>query len=346
MKVTVGGAGQPSRCQAVTLWDTLPSQDPQTGPRGLLPRVHCPSRGHIPAGGDNGGCRGPGLTPHASGTAWTPHPICGRASPKSSPSHPMGPPAWGTRLLPFVPWRLGVPAVGRGPCGGVAPPSPLALLTARAVQKALGSAISHAASEHAARLFPGEQRRQLLPSCSTSLPHLLAPSTGEGEAEKPPPPALAPLPPAEKAHPRVGSGGRYNVEGGTTRNAAVGQCWLVGGWIGPIPALSSTSRSLSSQDHPPSSPQPGTDPAVPLSASRRAGPRAAPSGVSAAPGGLPGSPPQCPLAGRGSGDPRPSSSLLSQRCGQVAASPHLPPPRSPYPPYSVLPGGLGHRCEQ
>lgn len=59
------------------------------------------------------------------------------------------------------------------------PPVPRAVLTARAVQKALCSAISHAASEHAARLFPGEQRRQLLPSCSTSLPHRLLVDGGE-----------------------------------------------------------------------------------------------------------------------------------------------------------------------
>lgn len=187
--------------------------------------------------------------------------------------------------------------------------------------------------------------RRAASAASAQLQHIPPPPLGSQRggrrSREAPPPALAPLPPAEKAHPRVGSGGRYNVEGGTTRNAAVGQCWLVGGWIGPIPALSSTSRSLSSQDHPPSSPQPGTDPAVPLSASRRAGPRAAPSGVSAAPGGLPGSPPQCPLAGRGSGDPRPSSSLLSQRCGQVAASPHLPPPLLPVPPLLRAPGGAG-----
>lgn len=59
---------------------------------------------------------------------------------------------------------------------------------AGAVQKALSSAISPAASEHAARLFPGEQRRQLLPSCRASLPPPASGSPpGWGGAEDPPP---------------------------------------------------------------------------------------------------------------------------------------------------------------
>lgn len=95
----------------------------------------------------------------------------------------------------FVPSRPGVPVLRWGgvcEAGAQPPPPPRSprpadSALARAVQKALRSAISHAAAERAARLFPGEQRRQLLPSCSTSLPHrLLAPDQAGGELRTPP----------------------------------------------------------------------------------------------------------------------------------------------------------------
>lgn len=161
------------------------------------------SRGRIPAaGGDGGGCWGAQHTARLTGAdacLWgsmhtPPHkiPLNAAPLPPLGPPHPgclghaaaVGPPR-------FVPLRLGGPcaAVGRGlrGWGTVQPPRcPRCAdsAVARAVQKALCSAISHAASEHAARLFPGEQRRQLLPSCSASLPHqLLLPIGWGGEGD-------------------------------------------------------------------------------------------------------------------------------------------------------------------
>lgn len=346
MKVIVGGAGQPSPCQAVTPWDTLLSQDPQTGPRGLLPRVHCPSRGHIPAIGDSGGCQGPGLTPHASGTTWTPHPICGRASPKCSPLHPTGHPARGGQLLPIVLWRLGVPAVGRGLWGRVAPPpSPLALLTARAVQKALGSAISHAASEHAARLFPGEQRRQLLPSCSTSLPHLLAPNGGGRRSREAPPGPTTPAPSRES--PPEG-GERRTVERGGQETQQWGNVGLCVAESGPFP-------------HPAQPPGPRAARTTPTAPPAREGPSCPPVSFSL------GKSPGRPVGGfcRARGTPRvppavspgrtglqgPPAQLFAPLPALLAGGCLLPsPPRLlPVPPLLPTPcsrGGSGHRCEQ
>lgn len=255
-------------------------------------------------------------------------------TPQLQPSIPQiqAPPAHGTpldppaRLLLFVPWEVGGACGGEGAtCWGQssAPLSPRAVLTARSCglcRKALCSAISHPASEHAARLFPGEQRRQLLPSCSTSLPHrLLAPDAGGGE-QKTPPRASHPCP--RLGNPSKGWGAARSRKAGTS-TAVVRESRFVRGWIRPIPAPSSASRCPSSRD--PTPPGPGQTPPGPLFQGRSL--RRSVGGLCRAwvtptlrlvvpwQEGAPGTP----------ATPQPSPSLRSQRCWEAAA-PHFSPP--------------------
>lgn len=100
----------------------------------------------------------------------------------------------------------------------------------------------------------------------------------------------------------------------------MGQCWLVHSWIRPIPAISSTSRSLSSRNGPPSSPDPLFQ-AV-----------SEPIRGSLPKLGDPESSPQYLPAGRGCGDP-PSPALC---ISAGVAGRGLPPPLP-----RLLPGGLG-----
>lgn len=210
----------PLLARPATLWDTLPPQVPQTGPSGLLPCAHWPlpaASGHVPAVGDSGTVERPGLV-HGQSHLCMPvgqreHPTPAAAEYPLNPGHPPHP--WDPLprrkaccRLSGAGWgclRWGGGCAVRAELSPPVPPRCADSAVARAVQKALCSAISHAASEHAARLFPGEQRRQLLPSCSTSLPHrLLDPDEGR-ETEDPPGPDGPRTPvPRKESPPKAG----------------------------------------------------------------------------------------------------------------------------------------------
>lgn len=220
---------QPPSHQVSSPGDVLAPQDPQTGSSNPLPCAHWSLQAASEASSPlmvTAGLEGAwaqctaGLTHAHRGAAGTPHCSCGRASPKSTPprQHPQDPLASNCCRLSHG--GQGCPRWGGGCMAGAEPGPPVlrAVLTARAVQKALCSAISHAASEHAARLFPGEQRRQLLPSCSTSLPHRLL-VDGGGSRGPPGQTGFAPRPLSGKARQGLGS---TRKEG--TSTAAAGRC--------------------------------------------------------------------------------------------------------------------------